>query len=47
MMFGSFFGGGSFVIMMKDLHGLSTIAFGIVVIPMFLIWIKDMFFTLG
>jgi len=43
MMFGSYFGGGSFVMMMKDLHGLSTIAFGIVVIPMFLIWLKDMF----
>jgi len=43
MMFGTYFGGGSFVTMMKDLHGLSTIAFGIVVIPMFLIWLKDMF----
>ena len=43
MMFGSYFGGGSFVIMMKDLHGLATIAFAIVVIPMFLIWLKDMF----
>lgn len=46
MMFGSYFGGGSFVRMMKDLHGLSTISFGIVVIPMFLIWIKDMFLHL-
>ena len=46
MMFGSYFGGGSFVIMMKDLHGLSTITFGIVVIPMFLIWLKDMFLHL-
>ena len=46
MMFGSYFGGGSFVIMMKDLHGLATIAFAIVVIPMFLIWLKDMFLHL-
>jgi len=43
IMFGAYFGGGSFVIMMKDLHGLATIAFAIVVIPMFLIWLKDMF----
>ena len=46
MMFGSYFGGGSFVIMMKDLHGLATIAFGIVIVPMFLVWLKDMFLHL-
>lgn len=46
MMFGSYFGGGSFVIMMKDLHGLATIAFGVVIIPMFLVWLKDMFLHL-
>ncbi len=42
MTFGSYFGGGEFVRMMKDLHGIATISFGIVVIPMFLMWIKDM-----
>ncbi|NKQ41502.1 MAG: formate dehydrogenase subunit gamma [Sulfurovum sp.] len=43
MVFGSTFGGGEFVRMMKDLHGLATIPFAIVVIPMFVIWVKDMF----
>ncbi|WP_458700261.1 formate dehydrogenase subunit gamma [Sulfurospirillum sp. 1307] len=42
MTFGDEFGGGEFVRMMKDLHGLATITFAIVVIPMFLMWIKDM-----
>jgi len=42
MTFGTYFGGGDFVRMMKDLHGLSTVSFAIVVIPMFLMWIKDM-----
>lgn len=41
--FGDKFGGGEFVRMMKDLHGLATISFAIVVIPMFLMWVKDMF----
>ncbi len=42
MIFGSYFGGGEFVRMMKDLHSLATVSFAIVVIPMFLMWIKDM-----
>ena len=42
MTFGAYFGGGEFVRMMKDLHGLATVSFAIVVIPMFLMWIKDM-----
>ncbi len=42
MTFGAYFGGGDFVRMMKDLHGLATVSFAIVVIPMFLMWIKDM-----
>ncbi|MBL1243480.1 MAG: formate dehydrogenase subunit gamma [Sulfurimonas sp.] len=46
MIFGANFGGGDFVRMMKDLHGLATISFAIVVIPMFLMWIKDMFLHL-
>jgi len=43
MTFGAYFGGGDFVRMMKDLHGLATVSFAIVVIPMFVMWIKDMF----
>jgi len=43
MIFGSFFGGGKFVSLMKDLHGIATISFAIVVIPMFLVWVKNMF----
>lgn len=31
---------------MKELHGLATIPFAIVVIPMFLMWIKNMFLHL-
>ncbi len=42
MTFGSTFGGGEFVRMMKDLHGLATVTFAIVVIPMFLMWLKNM-----
>ena len=42
MTFGAYFGGGDFVRMMKDLHGLATVSFAIVVIPMFVMWIKDM-----
>lgn len=41
MVFGSFFGGGTFVRLCKDLHGLFTIPFAIVVIPMFLMWVKE------
>ncbi|MDD2384281.1 MAG: formate dehydrogenase subunit gamma [Sulfurospirillaceae bacterium] len=46
MVFGSFFGGGEFVRICKDLHGVFTIPFAIVVIPMFLMWVKDMFIHL-
>ena len=42
IVFGSYFGGGSFVILAKLLHGYSSIAFAIVVIPMLIMWIKDM-----
>ncbi|KEA45979.1 formate dehydrogenase [Campylobacter mucosalis] len=38
MMWGSAFGGGAFVKFMKDLHGLSTIAFAISVLPMMFYW---------
>lgn len=43
IVFGENFGGGSFVRLAKDLHGYATVSFAIVVIPMFLIWLKDMF----
>jgi len=43
IIFGDFFGGGTFVRLCKNLHGIFTIPFAIVVIPMFLVWVKDMF----
>lgn len=43
IVFGDFFGGGTFVRACKNLHGFFTIPFAIVVIPMFLMWVKDMF----
>ncbi len=43
IVFGEFFGGGTFVRACKNLHGIFTIPFAIVVIPMFLMWVKDMF----
>jgi formate dehydrogenase subunit gamma len=45
MVFGSFFGGGAFVTLCKDLHGFFTILFAIAVIPMFLMWVKDALFN--
>ena len=42
MMFGSYFGGGVFVRVCKNLHGFATILFIISIIPMFLWWIKRM-----
>jgi formate dehydrogenase subunit gamma len=43
--FGSFFGGGGFVTLCKNLHGIFTIPFAIVVIPMFLMWLKEAIFN--
>ena len=43
--FGSFFGGGTFVTLCKNLHGIFTIPFAIVVIPMFLMWLKEAIFN--
>jgi len=43
IIFGDFFGGGTFVRLCKNLHGIFTIPFAIVVIPMFVMWVKDMF----
>lgn len=45
MVFGAYFGGGSFVRLAKELHGYATIPFAIIVIPMFLMWLKDAFFN--
>lgn len=42
MIFGSYFGGGVFVRLCKNLHGIATILFIISIIPMFLCWIKRM-----
>ena len=46
IVFGDFFGGGTFVRLCKDLHGIFTIPFTIVVIPMALMWIKEAFFNM-
>lgn len=43
MAFGDFFGGGVFVRTCKNLHGLATILFSIAVLPILIVWIKDMF----
>lgn len=45
IVFGDFFGGGTFVKWAKNLHGFFTIPFAIVVIPMALMWIKEAFFN--
>ncbi len=45
LVFGDFFGGGGFVRLCKNLHGLFTILFVIAVIPMFFMWVKHALFT--
>jgi formate dehydrogenase subunit gamma len=45
IVFGDFFGGGLFVRMCKNAHGVFTIPFAIVVIPMFLMWVKEALFN--
>ncbi|MBR8465270.1 formate dehydrogenase subunit gamma [Campylobacter sp. faydin G-140] len=42
MMWGSTFGGGTFVRLMKDMHGIATIIFVISITPMILFWTKRM-----
>lgn len=42
IMFGETFGGGFFVRLCKNLHGLATIGFSISIIPMFLFWFTRM-----
>lgn len=46
IVFGDFFGGGTFVRICKNLHGFFTIPFTIVVIPMALMWMKEAFFNM-
>jgi len=46
IIFGDFFGGGTFVRMAKNLHGIFTIPFTIVVIPMALMWLKEALFNM-
>ena len=43
MAFGDFFGGGTFVRVCKNLHGIATPLFAITVLPMIIAWIRDMF----
>lgn len=45
MVFGDFFGGGMFVRLCKNLHGIFTVPFAIVVIPMFVMWVKEAIFN--
>lgn len=45
MMFGSTFGGGAFVTACKELHAIATVLFIISIVPMFLMWVKDMLFN--
>ena len=45
IVFGDFFGGGMFVRACKHLHGIFTVPFAIVVIPMFLMWLKEAIFN--
>ncbi|WP_044418154.1 formate dehydrogenase subunit gamma [Halarcobacter anaerophilus] len=42
LVFGTTFGGGEFVRFCKDVHAIATILFVISVIPMLLMWFKDM-----
>lgn len=42
MVFGDFFGGGEFVRINKDIHAISTLLFVISVIPMLMMWFKEM-----
>lgn len=46
MAFGDFFGGGTFVRVCKNLHGIATPVFAITVLPMIIAWIRDMIFNM-
>ncbi len=47
MVFASSFGGGEFVRVCKDLHFVATFVFIISVVPMFLMWLKEMLFNMA
>ncbi len=42
MVFGDYLGGGTFVTICKEMHAISTVPFAISVVPMTLMWFKDM-----
>jgi len=42
MIFGTTFGGGEFVRVCKELHAISTVFFAIAVLPMTIMWLKEM-----
>lgn len=42
MAFGKYLGGGSLVLMARQLHGMTTVIFLLSVIPMFLFWVAEM-----
>ena len=44
--FGKYLGGGELIENARHLHGVATIVFSVSVIPMFLMWVKDMFLHL-
>lgn len=44
MTFGSYFGGGAFVRLARDLHGLATLVFAVFGILMFAMWVKESMF---
>ncbi|MPB71754.1 formate dehydrogenase subunit gamma, partial [Campylobacter fetus] len=46
MMWGDSFGGGFFVRLVKNLHGLATILFAISIVPMLLMWGKRMLLSI-
>lgn len=46
MVFGSTFGGGTFVKLCQTLHFLATWIFVVAVLPMFFMWVKNMFLSL-
>ncbi len=47
IIFGDFFGGGMFVRFARHLHGIGTVAFAVVVLPMFFIWLTKMLPTVA
>lgn len=46
LIFGSTFGGGGFVLACREIHAIATVLFIISVIPMTIMWIKEMFPTM-